>query len=371
MSEIDASHARTRLDFVDGLRGIAALAVVLSHAIGMVPPDHPVLPIWRASPDLLLQWPFLFGKQMVWLFIMLSGFALYWSEESRRARGKGATGLGLFLKRRVWRILPTYYIALVVGAVVVVLFARYLLEPSASLATSAPVTIGGVISHLTLVHNLRPDWMYQLNPPLWSIAVEAQLYLLFPLFLVLRTRLTIYGSAALIVGAIFAANKFLPFAFFSLVELFAVGVIVAHVVRRWAAPPAPIWTVALLAVAVGLVRPGLPAKVEEALWAVAFAAVILGLVNAPRRWWNAATWTGARWLGARSYSLYVLHFPVALLIWAAVGRLGLNRPAEIVAVVLGTLLGALVAANLVWRWIEVPSQERSKNATTSTTKRIG
>ncbi len=354
-----------RLDFIDGLRGIAALAVVLSHSIGMVPPDHPVLPIWQADAELLLQWPFLFGKEMVWLFILLSGFALYWSEETRWINGRGATGFSLFLLRRAWRILPTYYVALATGAVVVVGLGAFLLHPSASLNTFEPVTAGGVVSHLVLAHNVKSTWAYQLNPPLWSIAVEAQLYILFPLFFVLRKKLTIYGAAALVVTAVYLANRLLPFAFFSLVELFALGVVLAHIARRRRIAPWVLWAIAATATAVGVARPVLPAKVEEGLWSIAFAAVVLGLVNTPHRWWMIPNWRVTRWLGARSYSLYAIHFPLALLLWAVIGRVGLTRPLEILLIVPSVVAASLLGSSFLWKWVEVPSQSRSKNARVS------
>jgi peptidoglycan/LPS O-acetylase OafA/YrhL len=66
--------------------------------------------------------------------------------------------------------------------------------------SKVPVTLGGVLSHLVLMHNLRLDWQGQVDGPMWSVATEWQLYFLLPL--VLR-------SAATTLGRIMRV-KFLP-----------------------------------------------------------------------------------------------------------------------------------------------------------------
>ena len=127
-----------RQRYIDGLRGLAALVVAVGHTWGMVPPDHPPFTLLNADAEHLLLWPWLFGKQMVWLFILLSGFALYWSEESRRWSGRDATSLRTYFGRRAWRILPTYYVSLGLGALVTVALEALLVAPSPSLRTYSP-----------------------------------------------------------------------------------------------------------------------------------------------------------------------------------------------------------------------------------------
>ncbi|WIB00729.1 acyltransferase [Curtobacterium sp. MCBA15_012] len=351
-----------RLIFIDGLRGIAAFVVAVGHSIGMVPPDHTTTPIWSASPDQLLVWPWLFGRPMVWLFIMLSGFALYWSEESRRDAGRGATALTSYFKRRLWRILPVYYLALALGLLVVIGAGDVLLEPSESLTTFAPITPDGLLAHLVLIHNINPAWIYQVSPPLWSIAVEVQLYLLFPLIFVLRSKISVYGAVLALVVAVWLGNQVLNFQFFSLIELFGLGAILAHVGRRWVAPRSALFTVAAIFLLVGLCRPTIPPKAEELLWALGFAALILALIRTRHSNWNVPTWRPIVWLGARSYSLYALHFPVLLLGWAFIGRLGLPNGLEVPIMAAGGMAAAIGVAHLSYIWIEQPSILRSRRA---------
>ena len=51
---------------------------------------------------------------------------------------------------------------------------------------------GVVLSHLLLVHNLDERWIFKVDPPLWSVATEWQIYWLFPGLLAVWRR---HGSA--------------------------------------------------------------------------------------------------------------------------------------------------------------------------------
>ena len=60
-------------------------------------------------------------------------------------------------------------------------------------------------SHLLLIHNFNPAWIFALNGVFWSIAVEVQLYLLYPLLWKLRARWGIAGALKFTTGALCAA----------------------------------------------------------------------------------------------------------------------------------------------------------------------
>lgn len=361
---LTTSTPKPRLKFVDGLRGLAALVVAVGHTIGMVGPDHQRVPLLGADPVALLIWPWTFGGPAVWLFIMLSGFTLYWTEESRRGSQRGATSVKVYVQRRLWRILPTYYAALALGAVVVLGMGMFLVAPSPSLQTYEPVTLGGVLSHLLMVHNLNPEWRTQVVPPLWSIAVEMQLYVLFPLLFLVRRKLGVYAVAAGLVVVSFALNQIASFPIFELVEWFVVGAVLAHVLRRHRIPSILAMPVALGALAVGFMRiPAINGRIEQGVWLVAFTGLIAWMFSLEgSRRGNFLESKPVLWLGERSYSLYAVHFPLALLCWALIGRFGLDRPLAIAAVVALGLTASLLVASASYRWIELPSLEKSRMA---------
>jgi peptidoglycan/LPS O-acetylase OafA/YrhL len=352
--------ANGRLTFVDGLRGIAALVVTIGHTVLMVPPDRPILSFFHTDFEHRLVWPFLFGSQMVFLFIMLSGFGLYWSEENRIASGSPATSLRVFAARRAWRILPTYYFALALGLVVVHLGGRWLVDVSASYMMSGPVTPGGLLSHLVLAHNMSEDWTHQVNPPLWSIAFEVQLYLLFPLLVLIGTRWNPYLGASLLVVALELINHVSPVPVFGLFVYFCAGMVVAHVTRRHRLPRRAFLAMGLTGMLAGATRSAaLTEGVRgQLLWTAAFCCLLVGLVGAREGRFNVPTWRSTVWIGHRSYSLYATHFPVLLVVWALVGRLGLGPTMAVVTMLAVGVPSAIMAAALCYRWVELPSLAR-------------
>ena len=95
--------ARQRLAGLDGIRGLAALFVVVNHVFLRAFPGYPVdhAPFWAA--------PFIYGRFAVVVFIVLSGFSLALSPARH---GWRLDGIRRFARRRAWRILPAYWAAL-------------------------------------------------------------------------------------------------------------------------------------------------------------------------------------------------------------------------------------------------------------------
>src|ERR1700745_4018016 len=100
-----------RLLTIDALRGIAALGVVLYHAINQTQ---------NAIQGSILKWPALtirflssFGYVGVFLFFVISGFCIHlqWCR-SRSINEQGSVAFGKFWKRRIRRLYPPYVIAL-------------------------------------------------------------------------------------------------------------------------------------------------------------------------------------------------------------------------------------------------------------------
>src|SRR4051794_23422611 len=101
--------ARHRLAGLDGVRGLAALFVVVNHVFERAFPGYPVdrAPFWAA-------W-FIYGRFAVVVFIVLSGFSLALSPARH---GWRLDGVRAFARRRARRILPAYWAALAFSLVV-------------------------------------------------------------------------------------------------------------------------------------------------------------------------------------------------------------------------------------------------------------
>src|ERR687883_1606131 len=104
-----AQPPRQRLAGLDGLRGMAALFVVVHHVFLRAFPGYPVdrAPFWAAG--------FIYGRFAVVVFIVLSGFSLALAPARH---GWRLDGVSRFAVRRAGRILPPYFAALVFSLVV-------------------------------------------------------------------------------------------------------------------------------------------------------------------------------------------------------------------------------------------------------------
>jgi peptidoglycan/LPS O-acetylase OafA/YrhL len=179
-----ASH----LAFLDGIRALAALWVVASHAFTLGVADHPGA--WYADDvPAGVRWVthvLCYGYHGVPVFIVLSGFLLM-RQVVTTPDGRTMTGgVREFFVRRGWRILPAYYAALVMS--VVLLFAGHASKARFGMAAhqseyAINASVGSIGSHVLLVHNLVEAYNKTLDAPMWSVAAEWQIYGLFAVLL--------------------------------------------------------------------------------------------------------------------------------------------------------------------------------------------
>jgi peptidoglycan/LPS O-acetylase OafA/YrhL len=167
-----------RLRSIDALRGIAALGVVLYHAIergeNVVPNNLFAYPV-RA-----LQFVSSFGYIGVFLFFVISGFCIHlqWAR-ARATGGEPDIRFGPFWKRRLRRLYPPYVIALALFLLVAYSYGEI------NLTHFFFYDIG---MHLLMLHNLDPQTCYTINGVFWTLAIEEQLYLAYFLLLFVRIR---------------------------------------------------------------------------------------------------------------------------------------------------------------------------------------
>jgi len=168
----------TRLRGIDALRGVAALGVVLFHAIEQgknVVPNNLL-----EYPVRLVQFASSFGYIGVFLFFVISGFCIHLQWARSKAAGiKPDIRFGSFWKRRLRRLYPPYVIALLLY----LLLAAYTV--GLDLTHFVVYDIG---MHLLMLHNLDPHTCYTINGVFWTLAIEEQLYLAYFLLLFVRVR---------------------------------------------------------------------------------------------------------------------------------------------------------------------------------------
>src|SRR3954470_9567348 len=128
---MDAGAHRPRLAGLDGVRGLAALFVVVHHVFLRAFPGYPVdrAPFWAG-------W-LIYGRFAVVVFIVLSGFSLALLPARR---GWRLDGISRFARRRALRILPAYYAALAFSLAVAWLVVR---PPGEGLPGAKSVVVNG------------------------------------------------------------------------------------------------------------------------------------------------------------------------------------------------------------------------------------
>lgn len=164
---------------LDGLRGLAVLAVVCLHT----------LELSRSSVVLDSQGCWTVLGSGVELFFVLSGFLLFLPYARCAFNGRSLPSLRTYFRRRAVRILPAYWASLVV-------FMLWLSPVAKNRAGFVDATL-----HVALIHNYLVSTFESINGPYWTMAVEAQFYVLFPVIAWMIVR-AIQAGRVRLVGAI-------------------------------------------------------------------------------------------------------------------------------------------------------------------------
>ena len=349
-----------RLAGLDGIRGLAALFVVVDHVFLRAFPGYPVdhAPFWAG-------W-FIYGRFAVVIFIVLSGFSLALSPARH---GWRLDGVSRFAQRRAWRILPAYWAALVFSLAVAWLLVP---QPGYGIPDARSVLVNGLlIQNLVAAHSP--------NAAFWSMAVEAQLYVAFPLLLLLVRRwsaIAMVATATAVVATVGVVgphvsrlDTFVTQSPPDLAALFALGVMTAGIVAASAARRSWPWAWLALAAeapdfAMILVQ-GSVWTLDHLFWVdlavgPAIACLLAGLATGhPAPLLRLLDTRPIRKLGLSSYSLYLTHGPIVVVVYEEIvaGRVRQGVPAFLATLALAlplTILFARVFASV----FETPFRER-------------
>jgi len=214
-----------KFQYVDALRGIAILLVILVHTGGRTPEG---LPFEAIST---------YGQYGVQLFFVMSAFTLCHSAARMNTLSK--PGYLSFMSRRFFRIAPLYY----VGIVFYFCFAWASLRFAGQTPFTEPdgYSTLGVISNFLLIHGLVPSGNSNIVPGGWSIGCEFLFYAAFP-FIFMHVRNNSRALAYYVIPAFLGAvlihlwssrtqgmdtgmNTFAYFSVFNQFPCFALGIL--------------------------------------------------------------------------------------------------------------------------------------------------
>jgi peptidoglycan/LPS O-acetylase OafA/YrhL len=356
----DAGRPPRWLAGLDGIRGLAALFVVVNHVFLRAFPGYPVdrAPFWAG-------W-FIYGRFAVVVFIVLSGFSLALSPARH---GWRLDGVSRFARRRALRILPAYYAALAFSLAVAWLVVP---PPGAGTPGAKSVVVNGLLLQ-NLIGAPTPDRSF------WSIAVEAQLYVVFPLLLLMVRRwgailmvaiVTLVVVTVGIVGPHVARlDVFVVQSAPDLAALFALGVVTAGIVGAGGARRSWPWAALALAAAAPVFAliawQGSVWTLDHLFWVdlalgPAVACLLAGLATGhPAPLVRLLDTRPIRNLGASSYSLYLTHGPIVVVVYdkLVAGRVRQGVPAFVVSLALVVPL-TIVFARVFASVFEAPFRRR-------------
>jgi exopolysaccharide production protein ExoZ len=333
---------QNRLAWVELGRGLAALAVVLYHASGMMN-----LP--QYSGHIFIEaWTF-WGFLGVDFFFVLSGFIILHVHFQDIGKSQRALRYGW---RRLTRIFPTYWLVLALGLVV-----NQLLQ-----SDKVPLTASWLANEGLLLPGFEP-WL----GPAWTLRYELTFYALFSVLLFNRRAGWLVLAAWFLM--ILGVNRHLPnqstgaevwsawSVFTSPYNLdFFMGMSLAW--ARRTGNNLPKITAVFAALGAGFVvwslRYGIDwfSAVRYPCCGFVCAALLGCLLMIDRRGWTLPK--AFTLLGSVSYSLYLSHTISIGVFLASLAHLGLYRSIPEIAVYLGAIAAALVFAYGIYRFVEVP-----------------
>lgn len=363
----------TRSPRIDAWRGVAALAVLLYHGWWFSGGGAWPAAVWERALVYLLD----AGWAGVGVFFTLSGFVLTRSWLGRDASAPLRRRLADYAARRALRILPAYWLQLVLLAALLAWGFRH---------PTLQVPAGGVdwLAQLSMTYHLTPGGAKPLLMVWWSLPVEIAFYALLPLLATSLGRgvwllgVALAGSVALrlwLIGGGLTGGEAQLWATHvpGRLDQFVCGMLAAWWLHRRRGLTLPSgatrWPQAalLLAVLIWLMLPRwldlvpaqtLPTVRWMALWPTVFSALIAALLvlasvadaraaalSAPLRWLSR--------LGAISYGVYLWHVPA---LWCVQPWVTLDPPL-LRALLLAALAlpPTLLLAWLSWRGIEWPA----------------
>ncbi len=265
----------------DGLRGIGFLLVITAH-IPSVPP-----------------FSYLQGWTAVWLFFVISGY-LVAMLLMREEQTTGRVAFGLFMIKRFFRIVPSYWVAILIYWLACV--------------TLLPGDYESFTERLPYFLSFMPEYAnangYSIFTHSWTVGVELKFYLLLPpvVFLMIKNANWRFAVTAMMAVALTAIGSFNAQSYCAIL----CGVMLAFVLERprGYAILAMLTRVPVIVPLAFVAAAFVMLRYTEQLTVIAVVATYLVAycILQPAAVLQVLSWQPLVYLGQRSYGAYLLHF---------------------------------------------------------------
>jgi peptidoglycan/LPS O-acetylase OafA/YrhL len=344
----------TRALHVDALKAVASQAIVLHHLAFYGPmADHAAV-LWPALFEVLAGE----ARIAVQVFLVVAGFL---AARSLSPDGRLKNGLrpGTALVDRYLRLMLPYAAMLFVAVAASALADAWIDHPS----ISAPPTLAQWLAHVLLLHDLLG--FEALSAGVWYVAIDLQLFALLLALLAVaravgrraraRTGVEEEVAAALVLAAMAVSLLVLNRdSRYDVVAPYFFGAYGLGVVVAWWGRPGRGRVVGLLVAAV-LVALALAVEWRSRIALAGLVALLLlASLRHPRSLPRSVA-TAVHALGRISYAIFLIHFPLCLVVNAAFERFLPHTPWVQLAGVVVAWVGSVVAGAVFHRAVEAPA----------------